>query len=199
MSRSAAQLRTAEIATIKIASKQLGLDDDTYRTLLLNITGKRSAADLDWQQRKAVIDRLKQLGAKIGKGTKGKPANLDREPYLQKIEALLADMELPWAYAEAIAERITGGKNGGIQKLAWVREPKHFAGIVAALMYEKGKRLGPALDALGVELQARGLGPTWCQEQVKQMEGLPRWPWSECLEAIRRLTALLEADTEGNP
>lgn len=198
--RSATQLRNAEIATIKIGAKSLDMDDDTYRFMLERITGKRSAADLDWQQRKAVIDYLKSRGAKITKGSsKGKPANFSADPYYAKIEALLADMELSWAYVEAIAERITGGKAGGVKKLAWVKEQKHFTGIVAALEYEKKKRLKPLLDALGVELHSRGLGPRWCVETM-HTDGFPIPPsvkasgvkWNESIAIVRALQEQLQ-------
>lgn len=40
-------MRRALIAKIKIAQKELGLDDDTYRAVLERVTGKRSCADMD--------------------------------------------------------------------------------------------------------------------------------------------------------
>lgn len=73
------------------------------------------------------------------------PANR-LDPYMTKIEALLADMGLSWQYAEAIAWRITGGKGlqpeskPGVKRLEWVRKDEHFRGIIAALEVEQKKR-----------------------------------------------------------
>ena len=133
--------RNNQIATIKIAAKQLGMDDTTYRYMLSLVAGVHSAANLDAAGRKKVIDHLKSRGAKIGGDkTKGRPGTLDRNAQLQKIEALLADMQLPWAYADRIAENITGGKATGIKRLGWVRDGKHLQGVIAALTYEQEKR-----------------------------------------------------------
>ncbi|ELK67425.1 TPA: phage protein GemA/Gp16 family protein, partial [Neisseria meningitidis] len=40
-------MRRALIAKIKIAQKELGLDDGTYRAVLERVTDKRSCADMD--------------------------------------------------------------------------------------------------------------------------------------------------------
>lgn len=52
------------VAKVKIAQAQLGLDDDTYRDLLENVTGKRSAAKLKSWELDNVIKRLVQQGFK---------------------------------------------------------------------------------------------------------------------------------------
>lgn len=58
-------VRNTQIAKIKIAKKNLGMDEDTYRGMLEMVTGKRSAADLDFHQRNAVLHHLeKNLGWK---------------------------------------------------------------------------------------------------------------------------------------
>lgn len=62
--RSAPQLRTAELAQIHVAKKQLGLDDDTYRAILWTVGRVRSAKDLDWTGRKALLEHFKAKGWK---------------------------------------------------------------------------------------------------------------------------------------
>ena len=59
--RSDAQ-RRRELAAIHTAKKQLGLDDDVYRDLLEGLTGKRSAADLTGEERRRVIERMRDVG-----------------------------------------------------------------------------------------------------------------------------------------
>lgn len=91
------------------------------------------------------------------------PATLGNGPYLQKIEALLADMELPWSYAEAIAENITGGKKPtAIKRLQWVRDWQHLRGIVAALHARRRKASG---RAVGGSRRAR-LATCWASSRV---------------------------------
>ncbi len=67
--------RKRQIATVKIAQKQLSLDDDTYRDLLQAVTGKRSAAKLRTWELDNVINRLRQLGFKPKKSGARKQAD----------------------------------------------------------------------------------------------------------------------------
>lgn len=47
---------------------------------------------------------------------------------IRKIEALLAELKAPWAYADAIAQRMFG-----IAFVAWCRQPAQLRAIIAAL------------------------------------------------------------------
>ena len=72
--RNGTQLRNAEIAQIHIAKSQLGLDDDTYRAILWTVGRVRSAKDLDWTGRKALLDHFKAKGWKPAAPKKAKVA-----------------------------------------------------------------------------------------------------------------------------
>ena len=50
------------IAKIKIGQQQLGLDDDTYRALLVRVTGANSCTKLDMRGLEAVAAELAKLG-----------------------------------------------------------------------------------------------------------------------------------------
>lgn len=54
--------RSRDLALIHIAKKQLGMDEDTYRAMLLEIGNVTSAADLDIPGRHAVLEHLKAKG-----------------------------------------------------------------------------------------------------------------------------------------
>ena len=54
--------RNQRIAAIHMGKKQLGLDDDTYRDMLEQVTGKRSAKDMSDDDLVKVIQHLDQLG-----------------------------------------------------------------------------------------------------------------------------------------
>ena len=140
-----AATRNKEIATIKIAVKQLGLDDGTYRDMLFAVARVRSAADLDWSGRKRVIDHLKASGAKIGRP--GKPKKMDSE-LMHKIQAQLTDMKLPWEYAQSMARHMFK-----VARLEWCNQEQQHK-IVAALEYEAMKR--SLLDQVDVMLKIAG-------------------------------------------
>ena len=67
------------VAKIKIAQKQLGMADDTYRALLNRLTGKTSAAALSVTEQYKVLAEMERLGFKPSKphASKGlqKPAS----------------------------------------------------------------------------------------------------------------------------
>lgn len=70
--RNGTQLRNAELAQIHIARAQLGLDDDTYRAVLWTVGRVKSAKDLDWTGRKALLDHFKAKGWKPSAPRKAK-------------------------------------------------------------------------------------------------------------------------------
>ncbi|MGX1259821.1 gp16 family protein [Sinorhizobium fredii] len=63
---------TSSIAAIHVAKKQLGLDDDTYRAKLANITGKASAKDMTENERQRVLTVFRNEGFR--------PAEAERRP-----------------------------------------------------------------------------------------------------------------------
>lgn len=104
--------RQAAISKIHIAKTQLGLADADYRRLLQDVGGVKSSKDLTVQGFDAVLKHLQGLGAEFTapKRAGKKPHNLDskatKAKQLQKIGALLADMQLSWEYAAGIAQQM---------------------------------------------------------------------------------------------
>src|SRR5665213_3087330 len=54
--------KNALIARVKIAQKEMGLDDPTYRAVLQRVTGRNSAADCSEAQLGQVLDEFKAKG-----------------------------------------------------------------------------------------------------------------------------------------
>lgn len=125
--------RSKDLARIHLAKKELGLDDETYRSLLKATTGKDSAAAMGPGQRWKVLLELGRLGAKsAAKAYPGKPAivSIDKQALLGKIEAQLAEAKRPWAYVHGIALKMF--KKDQIQ----LCEPEELKKVVAALVYD---------------------------------------------------------------
>ncbi|MGE4406444.1 gp16 family protein [Pseudomonas sp.] len=140
MSTTAEIRRRKQLAAIHAARRDLGLDEDGYRLMLREVAGVDSAKDLDVGGRRKVLDHLRRVGwdkrpRKRVAEYPGTPHNIDREQMLQKIEAQLADMGLPWSYADAIAKQQTG-----VERVAWLRKADDLTGVIGALHVEQEKR-----------------------------------------------------------
>jgi phage gp16-like protein len=104
--------RNQALAKIHMGKKQLGMDEETYRAMLLTIGGVKSSKDLTHEGLNKVIAHLEKSGAKFTKPDKygRKPRNMgsasDRSAKLSKIEALLAEAGRAWEYAHGLAKRM---------------------------------------------------------------------------------------------
>lgn len=99
--------KMAMMAKIHIAKKELGLDDDTYRDVLERVTGKRSCKKMLIGELEAVIKDMESRGftpKAAPKHGKKPPVVGKRQPLMDKIEAMLADMGLHWNYAHGMAD-----------------------------------------------------------------------------------------------
>jgi len=122
-----ASRRARDLAAIHVSAKKLQMDRGTYEAMLMRVSGVRSSADLNAAGRAKVLAELQRLGA--GRDPKrGRPANAGNEPMIRKIEALLAELKAPWAYADKIAQQMFG-----IAFVAWLRKPEQLRAVIAAL------------------------------------------------------------------
>lgn len=127
--------RRRDLAAIHAGAKQLDMDEDTRRDLIQRITGHRSAGDLDDAGRAAVLQELRRLGAGGKRRHPGKPRNMDVRPMLTRIEQLLTAMQLPWAYADRLAQHMYR-----IERCAWLTTRAQLQGVIAALDAERKRR-----------------------------------------------------------
>ncbi len=112
------------LAKVHIAKKDMGLDEETYRSILERVTGHRSAGACAVHELTRVVDELRRLGwAPVTKPAppKGKAA------LMGKITALLAEARRPDSYAEAMASRMY--KRDALTFCT----PKELQGVIAAL------------------------------------------------------------------
>ncbi len=73
------------LAAIHVAKKQLGLDDDTYRAVLVRVTGKDSAGKMTEAERLRVVEELRGRGFKK---TSKRPQKDLQGPFAGKLQAL---------------------------------------------------------------------------------------------------------------
>ena len=127
MSNKRAKVSTAKMALmakVHIAKKELGLDDDTYRDVLERVTGKRSCKKMLIGELEAVIKDMESRGFTPKAAPKhGKKPSVvgKRQPLMDKIEAMLADMGLHWNYAHGMAESMFK-----IKRLQWLNDSQLY-------------------------------------------------------------------------
>lgn len=127
-----------DLAKIHIAKKELAMDDDVYRMVLLRVTGKDSASKLNPKQAADLLEEFKSLGWKPKRSNKAgrakpRPARWRRD-MMDKVEALLADAGRPWKYADATAKRMFG-----IERVEWLDDVQLHK-LIAALVYDAKRR-----------------------------------------------------------
>lgn len=130
------KLRNSRLAAIHMGKAQLGMDDDTYRDMLEQIGGCRSAKDLDSDGQIKVLKHLEGLGFSKAKREFGiKPSvKQTKEKLISKIEALLTDAGRHWNYAHGCAKNMFGK-----EQIQFCTEHQLWK-IVAALEKDKQRR-----------------------------------------------------------
>lgn len=120
------------LATIHIAKKQLGLDDDTYQALLLRVTGKKSAKDMSEHERFQVIDEFRKSGFKRA----FKPSQKALEGTIgKKLQALwIAAWNLGLVANRSDAALVAFVKRQtGLDAIRFLRYPDDAAKVIEAL------------------------------------------------------------------
>ncbi|KAF1043230.1 MAG: hypothetical protein GAK35_02322 [Herbaspirillum frisingense] len=89
MGETANDIKKREIRLIKIAQRELGIDEETYRSMLWAIARVRSASDLDWTGRKKVLEHMKKSGFKVKRTPNNPNAN---DATYRKVRQLWSEM-----------------------------------------------------------------------------------------------------------
>ncbi|MGD9858849.1 MAG: gp16 family protein [Marinobacterium sp.] len=149
--------RKAALAQIHIGKKQLGLDDDLYRQMLENRTGKRSCADMSLAELYQVIQMLENAGFKKHRGRTAGDASSRRGYYSPKAQGKIIDvMRAVWIemHQKGIvrdgselalthwAKRASANRNGGVgvDSLDWLERDWRLAGQVLEDLKQWRKR-----------------------------------------------------------
>lgn len=133
--------RQQQLARIHMGKKQLRLDDETYRALLVRVTGEASSAQMSAQQRNAVIVEMVRLGFKAERAENakkvwaGQPSDEHmQKPMLCKVQALLADSKRPWNYAHGLAKKMHT-----VSRVEWLNDHQLHS-LVSAMQIDANRR-----------------------------------------------------------
>ncbi|MDW3711910.1 regulatory protein GemA [Pseudomonas sp. 2023EL-01195] len=133
---------SAAARKIQIARRQLGMDDDTYRAMLMRTVGATTSKGLTPRQIGRVLAELERLGfqptnpRKVpAKGRQTAEPAPERAALIGKIERQLAEAERTIAYADGMARRMFQ-----VERVEWC-DTDQLRRLVAALAYD-AKRHG---------------------------------------------------------
>ncbi|MDW3715329.1 MULTISPECIES: gp16 family protein [unclassified Pseudomonas] len=135
-------MKSPGLTKIQIARRQLGMDDDTYRAMLKRTVGAESSKGLTPRQVGRVLAELERLGfeptgkAKMPTDRQVAEPPPERKALVFKIGAQLASAGRPWAYADAIAQRMFQ-----VDRVEWC-EPDQLRRLVVALTYDAKRHEG---------------------------------------------------------
>jgi len=131
--------KVQRMRAIHAACKSSGIDDGERKRLQMQVIGKDSMSDMSLDELNRLLDHFNQASGYTGHA--GKPKNLADDPQLQKIEALLADMKLPWKYIHksktgpSMVRRLTGK-----DRIEWADAAGKQAVIVALVRRQEKTR-----------------------------------------------------------
>lgn len=125
-------------AVIHIAKAQVGMSDEEYRDLLGSV-GVESSKDLTGKTFAQVMSRFEKLGFQTTSKTRSqrKVSNLpkDKKQLMKKLEAIILDMDLSWAYVDGIAR-----KRFKVDAAQWLGGEELFKLVQMMAVYQKRKR-----------------------------------------------------------
>ena len=131
----AQEQRRKLIAKIKIGQQQLGLDDSTYRALLMRVGGQDSCTKLDIHGLEKVLVELAAKGfAPAAKGGAAPKRRDSADAMMRKVGALLAELGYHWNYAHAMARGMFK-----VDRVEWLTD-EHLHKLVAALQMHANRK-----------------------------------------------------------
>ncbi|EJL1650765.1 regulatory protein GemA [Salmonella enterica] len=118
--------RVRLIQFIHIAKNQLGIDTDTYRQMLLSITGESSTSTMTPGQLNKVLNAMKEKGFRVKPAKKaGTTRPLDDTPQVKKLRAMWLDMHAKGIVRDSSEAALQAWvkRETGVDSLKWL-EPE---------------------------------------------------------------------------
>jgi hypothetical protein len=137
---SSPEITKKQVQFIQVMRRQKGISDELFAEMKAGL-GVASTKDLTQVQFEELLDRMgvergwtgRRVHSSAAKSGMDKAPAAEKRPLLEKIGALLADMKLPWSYADAIAKQMYG-----VRLLRWC-DPEQLRAVVAALVKRQAK------------------------------------------------------------
>ncbi len=136
------KIRKKFIVLIHVGKSKLGLSDDEFDEIKTGRIGVKSCKDMSLGQLRRLHRLMKAWGWEPTPHESAKASGMNRPApvvkamQMDKIGALLAEGDLPWSYADGIAQRMYR-----VERVRWCT-PEELQSVIAALEKRKLKRDG---------------------------------------------------------
>jgi len=129
-----------KLAVIHIAKAQVGMTDEEYRDLLSGF-GVASSKDLKIGQFDKLMARFEAMGFRTTSTRRRKPKGLPdgKAATMKKIEAIILDMGLSWAYVDSIAKN-----RFGVDAVQWLEYEDLRKVLQMMIIHQKRRGEAPA-------------------------------------------------------
>lgn len=123
---------------VHVAKAKVGMTEDEYRDLLASV-GAKSSMDLTDKTFADLMERFSKLGFKTkNKRRYRRVDNLPMPELMKKLEAMLLDMDLPWAYADSITKKRFKNLDGSpMEKVQWLNGEDLYKLVQMIAMHQK--------------------------------------------------------------
>ncbi|EAM9430134.1 regulatory protein GemA [Salmonella enterica] len=124
--------RSKIIQLIHIAKGRLGIDTETYRQMLLSVTGKTSTSDMSPSQLNKVLTAMKAKGFVVKPSSKARTTRqLTNFPQAKKLRALWIEMHAQGFVRDSSEEALRRWvkRETGIDGLQWLEADKASTAI----------------------------------------------------------------------
>ncbi|HGA5503416.1 TPA: gp16 family protein [Salmonella enterica subsp. enterica serovar Potsdam] len=131
------------IQLIHVAKGKLGMDTDTYRQMLLSITGETSTSGMNPGQLNKVLTAMKSKGFKVRPAHKAKTQRpLVDTPQVKKLRALWLEMYAQGFVRDSAeaALQVWIKRETGVERLQWL-EPVQASHCIEKLKRWKAREL----------------------------------------------------------
>lgn len=134
--------RARIIQFIHIAKSQLGMDTDTYRQMLLSITGKTSTSDMNPGQLNKVLAAMKAKGFVVKPSSKARTTRqLADYPQAKKLRALWLEMYAQGIVRDSSEEALRRWvkRETGVDGLQWLKPEMASSAIEKLKNWQKDR------------------------------------------------------------
>lgn len=146
------------ISAVHVGKNQLGMDDDTYRSLLKQVTGKTSTLKMSLWELKKVLEAMKSKGFKYKKTSTRRQSPPSRGATVDKLRAIWITMHQHGfikdgseAALDAYVRRQTKSENNGegIAAAAWL-QGETCDKVLESLKYWHRREMAAVLKKNGI-------------------------------------------------